>query len=215
MPLGIADAVLRAVVLGAVGALMLLGAYGFAKRRGISQYGLERWYHHQYRLLSTPWKNGPLVMIPAGLLCVIGSIGYLLVPLVPDVKTLDRSATAILVAVVTLVGLVGLLGAMFGLFAISIAAMFRPPRWLKPTWLLEEEKRLSQGLPSLVPLPPEGDRPVTTQFGVRLLWIAAIVVPLGVFSLGWPPALLLGLSFALSWLAAARIRPSKSHPPDD
>jgi hypothetical protein len=132
----------------------------------------------------------------------------LLMPNVPSPGSMDN-ATALL----WLILLGALLIAMFGLLGLSLIAFLRPPRWLRPAWLLEDETRLQAGFPSLVPLPPEGERPVIGRLGAAFGVALTVGIPTGVAFLGWPPSLLIGLGVAIPVLAAARLNDRRDGAP--
>jgi len=200
-----AETAIQAFALAAFGAGSLLLGYGFAHqkipgRAGFSRENFNSWYHHTYRPLGWPLRNAVFAWIPFGLVLMLGAAIAVMLPILPSPQATDR-AQALMWLVAASVVLVPTLV----LLAVSFVALVRPPKWLKPAWLREDEKRLDAGLPSLVPIPPEGDRPVISRRDVTLVYAMSGALLLGVFLLRWPPALLLGPAVALPMVGRAKI----------
>lgn len=153
---------------------------------------LARWYHHSERFQSWPFNNG------AAIAPIVAAWGFLFAGAL-SVGELDSRLADELAWLAALIGL--------PLFILTAWALIRPPSWMQPAWLAEARCRQKAGLPSNVPVPPEGDRPVMSRraFG---LTIAGLVL----FAAAWlyfelpVQHLLLGFAAGVPVLIATRIK---------
>jgi hypothetical protein len=95
-------------------------------------------------------------------------------------------------------------GAFFGFGVVFLFTglwwVFRPPRWMKPAWLLAEEQAIRDGRP----VPDRRDRPYTPR-AWALNWLGLVVGSVVWVALGLPVgALFLGLSTGIALLIANR-----------
>lgn len=149
-----------------------------------------RMYWWQYRFMGWPFRNALPSALPMG----VGFLSAGVAILLRDLGGPGWMTSGL--AGVTLVAM--LLGAW---------TLIRPPRFLQPPWLLAAKTRAERGLPSAIPKPPEGARPVMTLRAFVLSAIGFTVFAVGWLALGLPAsALLIGLAIGLPAILATRIR---------
>jgi hypothetical protein len=157
-----------------------------------ADHRLARWYHHYLRVQGWPYTNGAAaVPMMAGWAYLI-AVSLLIGEVAPNLA-------ADLTWIAALIG--------FPLFVLTIWALVRPMAWMQPAWLVEARRREKAGLPSNVPTPPEGDRPVMSRRALQLT-VAGYVL----FGVAWwyfelpMQYLLFGLAAGLPVLLATRIK---------
>lgn len=157
-----------------------------------ADHRLARWYHHNYRLADWPYKNGAaLAPVAVGWAFLIG-VAHLLGGVAPR---LGESLTWVGV----------LLG--FPLLVLTFWALLRPASWMQPPWLVEARRREEAGLPSNVPTPPEGNRPVMTRRALALTIVGYAFFAAAWWYFGLPlQHLLFGLAAGIPILLATRIK---------
>ena len=157
-----------------------------------ADHRLARWYHHYYRIQGWPFTNSAAMVPIAGAWALLFfaalSVGELAPELAED-----------LTWVASLVG--------FVLFILMFWALLRPASWMQPAWLVEARRREKAGLPSNVPTPPEGDRPVMSRraFGLTLAGYALFAAVWWTLNLPLH-YLLFGLAAGVPILLATRIK---------
>ena len=78
---------------------------------------------------------------------------------------------------------------------------------MQPPWLAEAMRRRKAGLPSNVPVPPEGDRPVVGRQAYKLKIVALVALSAVWLVLDLPiQHLLIGLGAGLPVLFATRVK---------
>jgi hypothetical protein len=149
-----------------------------------------RAYWWQVRFMPWPYHNGVAASLPIGISLVFAAGGVLL----PNDGPFGWLSPAM--AAATLHG-----------FHVGVWALIRPPRFLQAPWLRADQERRKRGLPSAIPVPPEGKRPTMTAraFAVSALGFATFALVW--LALGFPPGpILIGLAIALPAVAATRLR---------
>lgn len=128
----------------------------------------RRVYHHNMRTLPDAcWAWG--CMLPFGVaLLLLAVSGLISVLALPDPLEGIVSGVWLLTAL-----------AAIGTFVVLLVRR----RSIQPPWMREEIRRERAGLPSNVPLPPEGDRQVVSRWVKRLAWIWVAFLFLGQFPL--------------------------------
>lgn len=151
---------------------------------------LARFYHHYLRFQRWPHRNS-VAFMP-----LLAAWGYLFGIAIVLAELYGDSLAPWPFFVVG-----------FALFLLMLVALIRPPGWLYPPWFREARRREKAGLPSNVPVPPEGRRPVMTR---RAYWLS--VVGLVIFAGAWlyfglpVGSLLIGLAVGVPVLLATRIK---------
>ena len=167
--------------------------------RGILiRLGVDRTWAARYRDPDLPsyLRNGPLALIPlclAFLLCMI------------PVYAIDMDGPRADLGGGLAIG--GLL-----LILASVVLMERPPRWIKPAWLRDEEELERLGYHSAYFEELDERGRYTPRWQLRLAWAVVAVVPLGVIFLDWPPGALAGLATVVPLLRAAKVREGRGTP---
>lgn len=157
-----------------------------------ADHRLARWYHHYYRLAGWPYTNA------AATVPVMGAWGYL-VAISVLVTELAPGVAADITWVAWVIGSV--------LVVMSGWALFRPAVWMEPSWLREARWRDKAGLPSNVPVPPEGDRPVMSRRAFSLTIAGYVVFAAVWWYLELPMQyLLLGFAAGIPILLATRVK---------
>src|SRR3712207_5767728 len=87
-------------------------------------HNLARWYHHNYRVLGWPFRNG-MSVIPVG-----AAFGYLIAAAIVTAEYVRPAAD--------LGGLLAL--ALLLVVAYALVAMIKPVGWMKPRWLREADR---------------------------------------------------------------------------
>jgi len=145
----------------------------------------RRVYHHNMRTLpDARWVWG--CMLPIGVAVLFLALGGLLSVLaLPD----------------PLGGLLDVLWLLVGLTALgALVVLVVRRRSIQPGWMRDEMRRARAGLPSGVPLPPEGDRQVVSRRVKRLAWMWVAFLILAAVPAGqW---LGIGATFGLLFAAA-------------
>lgn len=187
-------------------ALLFLGVSIVASSAGVVYWRMDRlfrfnhWrrvYHHNMRTLpDARWAWG--CMLPFGVALLLLAVGALISVLaLPDP----------LEGIVSGVWLICVLAAL-----VTLVVKLVRSRSLQPPWMREEIQRERAGLPSNVPLPPEGDRQVVSRRVKRLAWIWVTfvflaAVPAGLWlGAGTGLALLFGASASAALVASWRTR---------
>jgi hypothetical protein len=157
-----------------------------------ADHRLARWYHHYYRVQGWPYNNAAAVMpVVAGWAWLI-AIALLVGALAPGIAE-------------DLTWVAGLIG--FALFILTWWVLIRPAYWMQPAWLVEARRREKAGLPSNVPVPPEGDRPVMSPNAFALTIVGYVVFAAAWWYLGLPlQYLLFGLAAGIPILLATRVK---------
>ena len=187
-------------------ALIFLAISGVLTAAGVLYWRMDRlfrfnhWrrvYHHNLRAMpDARWVWG--CMLPLGVALLLMSLGVLISAL-----ALPEELSGPLAAV-------WLLTALTALGALVVVLVRR--RSMQPSWMREEIRRERAGLPSGVPLPPEGDRQVVSRRVKRLAWIWVALLFLGAvpagqwFGLGTTLALLFGAGTSAALVASWRTR---------
>ena len=172
-------------VLLAAGFGLVFFVQGIRIRAGISR-GWQRLYWN--RNLPVYYRNASLTFLPISLLIVVALVGV----------ALDSVGLVPWGAWVTLLALVGFI-------TIVPYFMFRPPTWLKPKWLREEEARIEAD--------PSRQMRLATGSGETLsardyrLGVALLIIAIAAWIIfAWPPVVLLGLGLGGGLLYARRPR---------
>lgn len=132
-------------------------------------------------------RHTPFVFLPIGLVMWLGLLGVAL-----EVSGAHGGAYLTLTAVVVFITVIPLL-------------MLRLPRWLKPTWLIDEERR-SAADPEYRARLVEAHQRRYSSSEYRKAWALLAIVVAVAFVLAWPPAVLIGLGVGGAMLYARRPR---------
>lgn len=136
-------------------------------------------------------RHTPFVFLPMGVLIWLGLVGVAL-----EVLGVRGGAYLTLVAAIAFITVIPFL-------------MLHPPRWLKPTWLIEEE-RLSAADPEYRARLAQAHRRHYSSSEYRKAWALIVVLAAGSIVFAWSPAVLIGLGIAGAILYARRPRGGRS-----
>jgi hypothetical protein len=156
--------------------------------------GRLRWWLRTYwdAALPAAQRAGGLVLLPMGVLFLVGVLGVVL-----EWKGLSPFGMSLAFA------------ALVTFIVVMPFIWSRPPAWLKPRWLRDQEVRARADPAFRAELIRSHERRFSRR-EYRAAW--SILIALGVASLllGWPPVVLLGLGIAGATVYARRPRDGKA-----
>lgn len=150
--------------------------------------GKLRWWLSTYwdTSLPAPQRAGGLVLLPAGVIMLVGVAGAILEG-----------------AGVTPFGLVLMFTALVVFILVMPIVWSRPPAWLKPEWLRVLEVQTARDPDLRARLAAQQGRAFSeTQY--RSAWILLVALAGASLVFAWPPAVLIGLAVAGATLYARR-----------
>lgn len=156
--------------------------------------GRLRWWLRTYWDTSLPsaQRAGGLVLLPMGAMFLVGVLGVIL-------EAARVSPFGLLLGFAALVAFIVLMPVVWS----------RPPAWLKPTWLREQERRAAVDPVYRAQLVGSQERRYSTA-EYRKAWLLLLAVGIAAVVFGWPPVVLLGLGIAGATLYARRPRDGRS-----
>ena len=99
---------------------------------------------------------------------------------------------------------------IFTVLGLGIA--YRPPWWVKPRWLREEEELERMGHRSAYLEEAEERARYVPRWQMILGWSVIVIAPLGVAFLDWPRGALLGAAMGVPVMRALRVREKRKPP---